>query len=83
MSDANDGAELLAHQQEHLLGQRWHYGLAMGNAHGQILALFTLHAPVETAYGHVCEGCDTEGYECEPPMWPCRTALILLDEEAK
>lgn len=45
-------------------------------------AVLELHAPVhEVAYrGLVCHGCDADGYEVEPPGWPCRTYELARDE---
>lgn len=44
-------------------------------------AVLELHAPsVEDAYAYpVCRGCDADGYDCEPPEWPCRTYVLARD----
>lgn len=39
-----------------------------------------LHKPdhTYTPSSHpVCRGCDFDGYECEPPSWPCSTAALV------
>lgn len=47
-------------------------------------ALRALHAPsterYASSYRPECHGCDADGYEVEYPDWPCRTALLLWDE---
>jgi hypothetical protein len=53
---------------------------------GVVRALVDLHAPVDgyqvgdRIYGWVCRGCDSEGYETEPPDWPCRTTVTIADD---
>ena len=44
-------------------------------------AVLELHGPVEeSAYAWpVCQGCDADGYEWEPPEWPCRTYVLARD----
>ena len=52
-----------------------------------IQAIARLHGPAVKPYYRdpVCDGCDIEGYDAEPPEWPCRTwklAATLQREEA-
>lgn len=42
--------------------------------------LRALHAPNQDRWPR-CEGCDFEGYESEPPSWPCRTAELVYTQE--
>ncbi len=45
-----------------------------------VVHLVELHAPDNTHSWPVCQGCDHEGYESEPPSWPCRTWSLLAEE---
>lgn len=53
-----------------------------------IQAIARLHGPVVKSYYRdpVCDGCDMDGYECEPPEWPCRTwnvvAMLQREEDS-
>lgn len=45
-----------------------------------IAEVLLLHCPEEKGKGwwfNRCEGCDWEGYEGEPPSWPCRTVRLI------
>lgn len=50
----------------------------IATATGLQRAVLELHAPVPGAR-EVCEGCDIDGYEAEPPEWPCRTWALAAD----
>ncbi len=49
-------------------------------ASGLPRGLFELHEPVLDGGRWVCLGCDFDasGTDVEPPLWPCRTAELLL-----
>ncbi|HET9889669.1 MAG TPA: hypothetical protein VFQ42_04135 [Mycobacterium sp.] len=51
------------------------YEQLLAAAAGDELALAVLH--LHRPEGHECAGDDFSGYECEPPDWPCRTALLI------
>jgi len=44
-------------------------------------AILELHAPrEEDSYAcPVCRGCDADGYDWEPPEWPCRSYALARD----
>lgn len=44
-------------------------------------ALRTLHEPVEHYDELLCKGCDFDGWEGEPPRWPCRTAELVYNDD--
>lgn len=43
---------------------------------GALREVVELHAPV-WAYMWECQGCDADGYEWEPPSWPCSTVELI------
>lgn len=51
------------------------------HATGLRRAVLELHGPsVEESYVYpVCHGCDADGYDVEPPEWPCRTYALARD----
>jgi hypothetical protein len=53
----------------------------MVTATGLRRAVLELHAPsVEDSYAYpVCRGCDADGYDWEPPEWPCSTYVLARD----
>jgi hypothetical protein len=57
------------------------HAVLMSSTDVVVRAVAELHEPVFGPYRSypVCEGCDMDGYECEPAEWPCRT-WVLLDE---
>lgn len=44
-------------------------------------AILELHAPVVSDYSYTprCEGCDMDGYDAEPPPFPCRSYELARD----
>lgn len=61
-------ARLAAHHEN---AQREHGFLLADVPRGGLAeAIITLHAPTSN---DTCEGCDGDGWESEPPQWPCRT----------
>jgi hypothetical protein len=45
---------------------------------GALRAVVELHAPDwYHPYYYGCRGCDADGYEWEPPEWPCSTVELI------
>jgi len=47
---------------------------------GTLRDVVRLHAPMWDLYQYVCRGCDADGYEWEPPQWPCSTVELIADQ---
>lgn len=45
---------------------------------GPLRAVVELHAPQWGSWW-TCAGCDFDGYDGEPPAWPCRTAEAVAE----
>lgn len=46
---------------------------------GPLRAVVELHAPRWDCWWQ-CDGCDSEGYDAEPPHWPCRTVELIAEQ---
>jgi hypothetical protein len=59
------------------------HALLLASATGLHRAVLEMHGPVlEPAYHWpVCNGCDFDGYEGEPPEWPCSTYILARDTQ--
>lgn len=51
-----------------------------------LFAVVELHGPKPYSVGFdgvvwrwQCEGCDLDGYEAEPPEWPCQTTRLIAE----
>lgn len=44
-----------------------------------IRAIVDLHQRVVDGGRWICEGCDFDGAEAEPPAWPCRTIEVIIE----
>jgi hypothetical protein len=45
---------------------------------GALRAVVELHAPVwDSCREWECQGCDADGYDWEPPSWPCSTTELV------
>lgn len=42
-------------------------------------AVLDLHAEQDGVAWTVCRGCDSDGYDAEPPPWPCRTVDAVAE----
>lgn len=51
---------------------------------GRLVDVLDLHAPQlpEYALRLECHGCEAEGYDAEPPRWPCTTWCVAAGESA-
>lgn len=47
---------------------------------GTLRDVVRLHAPMWDLHQYVCRGCDADGYEWEPPQWPCSTVELIADQ---
>lgn len=46
---------------------------------GALRAVVELHAPQWDTWWR-CGGCDSDGYDAEPPHWACRTIELIAQE---
>jgi hypothetical protein len=44
---------------------------------GALRAVVELHAPVLNGIWWECRGCDADGHDWEPPIWPCSTTELV------
>ena len=51
---------------------------------GRLVDVLDLHAPQlpEYALWLQCHGCEAEGYDAEPPRWPCTTWCVAAGQQA-
>ena len=67
-----------AAEQVRELAQREAYAAVIDQTVGLLLReVLALHRPVEDHGRWVCTGCDWDGVDGEPAMWPCRTARLV------
>lgn len=60
--------------------QHAHTALVADAASDQLAVdILTLHHPHAGYLQEECAGCDYEGYEGEPPEWPCRTYQLIAE----
>jgi hypothetical protein len=58
------------------------YTAIMAGTRGLLRSILELHSPVDDGCWWVCKGCDANGCDGEPPVWPCATARLALDTPA-
>lgn len=57
------------------------HGRLVAATDGVIRAVLELHGPkllLGVWWG--CEGCDQNGYDSEPPAWPCSTVTLIAEQ---
>lgn len=70
-ADARRAAELSAAQDRH--------AAVHAQLDGKLGKVADLHGPRMPSLWVVCEGCEFDGYESEPPAWPCATWTTIAD----
>ena len=75
-------AEREAEDARKLADAQARHAAARAKVDGKLAEVLDAHGPMSPGYAlwPVCLGCDIDGYDAEPPEWPCSTWALIADE---